>query len=387
MRGLIVRPAGVPVLIVFEDDSPQLWEETVRAWGALEPECMEDAGGQVADFERVTVVSRRSFEQVAADFPQVADFTVVNSLDAALAAERLTVEVTMHLLRALVGSSYLLHAAVLGDAQSRGAFALVARSGAGKTTAARFLGQHFTYLTDETAVVGTDFSVRPYAKPLSVIEDESRPKVQHNPVSLGLQVAAPRDASYTLKRLMILNRVKGQQGKPVMEPVPLASALLEVVEQSSGMKLLERGLESMALLLNGVGGAVRLTYSEITDVLPLVRDLMQRAYSGQGGSEDFTYVAAEPVAALSEFSGSYARADDSEGIRVGNRCLISAGERISEVSMYAWDCWQSLAQPLGEEQLYRTMQGLYGEIPLQDFKASLGQLKEVGLLRQLGASQ
>ena len=35
MRGLLVSPAGLTVLLAFEDDNPQLWVDTQRAWAAL----------------------------------------------------------------------------------------------------------------------------------------------------------------------------------------------------------------------------------------------------------------------------------------------------------------------------------------------------------------
>ena len=62
----------------------------------------------------------------------------------------LTSRITLAMIEQLVGRGVMLHAAVIGDPESKRAVALVGVSGSGKTTASRFLGSKFAYLTDET---------------------------------------------------------------------------------------------------------------------------------------------------------------------------------------------------------------------------------------------
>lgn len=388
MRGLLVSPAGVTILLAFEDDNPQLWVDTQRAWAALAPEVIEDAGARIADGERVTVLSSRSADEITQQWGDIADLTVVNSSDPAVAAERLTVDITLHLLREYAGTAHLLHAAVLGDASSHRALALVAPSGTGKTTAARFLGEHLTYLTDETAVVMPDRSIRPYPKPLSIIEDAHQPKVQYNPADLGLRVVAANDYSFHLHCIVVLNRVKGKKAVPSIEPLPLAEALLTISEQSSGLMITERGLEELAGLLVETGGAVKLTYSEITDALPLILSLLHQDQDQLPESEaTFTYLPAANFLVNSDTPDLYQRSEGSTGLVCQDRYLVAQGNSLSEVSIYAWDCWEMLAQPLPKTEIHARLQELYGPIPERGFEESLLQLERAGLLLPVMASQ
>lgn len=372
MRGLVMWPAGVGVIVVFDDADAELWDRTVAAWASLEPTVVDNAA-TVKDADRVVVLTRRTLSEVSALF-EGKKVSAVKCEDLGYAAERLTVEVTLHVLQALVGEAHLLHAAVLGDEESGAAVALVAASGTGKTTASRFLGRSLTYLTDETAVVLPDLRVRPYAKPLSVIEDSARYKVQYDPASLGMRVAAPDDESFRLRAVLVLNRVKDMYVEPVLERLPLGEALVQVVGQSSGTQMQERGLLRVAELLNAVGGALRLTYSEVDETLPLV----QAVLAGKDGvpqiQEELKFVAAtEPENEAT--SGVLRRATGTEGLVTGERVLISTQGRLTEVSIFAWDCWELLAKPKSLEALYEALVELYGEVPRPEFESVLEQLK------------
>lgn len=382
MRGLLVRPAGVKVLLAFEDDNPQLWADAQKAWAALTPEVFEDASAMIPDYERVTVLSRRPAHEVAQRWQDISDLTVVDSSDPANAAERLTVDVTMHLLQEYAGTAHLLHAAILGDASSHRAIALVAPSGTGKTTAARFLGRHFTYLTDETAVVMPDRSIRPYPKPLSIIEEAQHPKVQYNPADLGLRVVTADDESFYLNRVVILNRLKDQTTTdPVIETLPIVDALLAISEQSSGLMVTERGLEGLADLLVETGGAVELTYSEISETLPLIQSLLKQNENQLKPQEtDVTYLPAADFLVNSDTPNLYQRSQGSTGLASQDRYLVAQGNALSEVSIYAWDCWEMLSQPLPKEEIHARLQELYGPIPERGFEESLLQLEQAGLL-------
>lgn len=371
MRGLVMRPAGVGVVVAFDDAGAGLWDGAVAAWASLDPVVVDDAAA-VEGADRVVVLTRRLLSEVSLLFKGW-KVSAVSSEDAEFAAERLTVEVTLHVLQALVGEAHLLHAAVLGDEASGAAVALVAASGTGKTTASRFLGRSLTYLTDETAVVLPDLRVRPYAKPLSVIEDSARYKVQYDPASLGMRVAAPEDESFRLCAVLVLNRVKDKHVEPVLERLPLGDALVQVVGQSSGTQMQDRGLVRVAELLNAVGGALRLTYSEVDETLPLVQSVLAGDHGVPQVQEELEFVAAVPEGDAP--MGALRRAAGSEGLVAGERVLISTQGRLAEVTIFAWDCWELLAEPKSLDELYEALVELYGEVPRPEFEATVEQLK------------
>lgn len=382
MRGLLLHPADVPVLAVFEDDSDRLWEGSLRAWGSLAPQIVDPVTDADAEGVRLVVLTQRSAAEVVTAYPKGIETTTIDSADGALAAERLTVHVTMHLLKAHAGIKHLLHAAVLGDPESGQAVGLVAASGTGKTTAASILGASFAYLSDETAVVSTDdLSILPYPKPLSVIEDEQAPKVQYDPAHRGLKVAAP-EQSYTLSHLVILDRDKTGQATVSWERLPLDEALFTIVLQSSGVQQMPQGLAELAGLLNRVGGAIKLTYSEITETLPFFRDLLAGRLDIPQLAPDFEYLRApEPVTGGSSGEKLYQRAAGTEGLAIGDSFLLTTSGRLSRVSIIGWDIWSFLETPQRADTIYAAMVELYGEIARLDFDTVLRAMVDGQMLK------
>ncbi|MFC6352568.1 hypothetical protein ACFP6B_01480 [Rothia nasimurium] len=382
MRGLLLHPADVPVLVVFEDASDRLWEDSLRAWGSLTPQIIDPLTEAHAEDIRLVVLTRRPAADVVAAYPKGLETTTIDSSDEGLAAERLTVHVTMHLLKAHAGNKHLLHAAVLGDAESGQAVGLVAASGTGKTTAASALGASFAYLSDETAVVNVDdLSIMPYPKPLSVIEEENAPKVQYDPAHRGLKVAAP-EQSYTLSHLVILDRDKTGQASVSWERLPLDEALFMIVLQSSGVQQMPQGLAELAGLLNRVGGAIKLTYSEITETLPFFRDLLAGQLDIPQLAPDFEYLRApEPVTGGSSGEKLYQRAAGTEGLAIGDSFLLTTSGRLSRVSIIGWDIWSFLETPQRADTIYAAMVELYGEIARLDFDTVLRAMVDGQMLK------
>lgn len=375
MRGLHISPAGVDILIAFADPNPELWDAALTAWASLHPRILIDAQSQ--ETTRVVLLDTNNHPDPTSLFPQ-AQVSQVNTKDPLYAAERLTVEVTLHLLQALVGQAHLLHAAALGDPTTGRAIALVAPSGTGKTTASRSLGQHLVYLTDETAVIQPDGTIRPYPKPLSIIEEGATYKVQYDPATLGMTVADPTDRTYTLSSIVLLNRKPEAAVTPSLSRLPLTDALTQVIGQSSGTQLQERGLPKMADLLNSVGGAHQLTYTDINDALPLLQGLLQGTDPTPQQRENYTYTPAQN----SDFTSSNTlhRALNSDGLTIGDRTLIASQGTLTEVSIFAWDCWEQTGPGTTPDTLYQTLQELYGEIPRDQFDTNLEALKAAGIL-------
>ena len=119
---------------------------------------------------------------------------------------------------------------------------------------------------------GTDGTLLPYPKPLSVLVDGKGPKRQVSPAGLGLQ-AAP--ATPWLAGIALLDRTGS--GAPSVEAVPTVQALPALAEQTSALQLLDRPLHLVAGHLQSTGGLRRVTYREADDLEPVVADLIQGA--------------------------------------------------------------------------------------------------------------
>ncbi len=169
------------------------------------------------------------------------------------------------------GECLMLHAAGLA-APDGATVALVAPSGTGKTTAARVLGRHLGYVSDETvAIEGEGLTVRAYPKPLSVVVDPSSPLVKHerSPDDLGL-LRAPDDLH--LVATVVLER-DPTVVDPVLEPIGLVEAATFALPQTSALALLDRPLDRLAGVLAAGHGPWRLRYAEVADAATLVTDL------------------------------------------------------------------------------------------------------------------
>lgn len=224
---------------------------------------------------------------------------------------------TLASIRRRRGTAVMLHAA--GLAQGCRAVALVGPSGTGKSTAARTLGQHFGYLTDETFTIEADDRVSPYPKPVSIITDPEQPfaKTESSPAELGLREVS--EAAY-LHAVVVLER-DAAHVTPELVPLSVVDAVLAVIKESSSQPLLERSLHRLASLVSSGGGPYLLRYSEIGESVGLIRDLFEVADGVEGeawGSTpgtagappDFPTDGPEPV--LQDEPGS----DAGEGVEV-----------------------------------------------------------------------
>ena len=94
----------------------------------------------------------------------------------------------------------------------------MAASGTGKTTAARTLGRHLGYLTDETVSVGPDLDVLPYQKPLSVVVDPDVPFRKRQHATRTSWGCAGPSLPARLTRLVGLRRGADASGLPAGSP-------------------------------------------------------------------------------------------------------------------------------------------------------------------------
>lgn len=374
MRGLLLRPAKVTVALVFDDSiSDDFFQEVCEKWESLAPQIIEEHA------EKWVVEQPENTVWIASDTanpPQeVIHALHVSHEDAA--HERLTVEVTLRMLEQLAGELHLFHAAALGEPQSHHAMILIGPSGRGKTTAAKFLGQHFTYLSDETAVVQHDGTVRPYPKPLSVITAFEQPKQQIDPAKIGLQTVAVTDFSYSLHHVILLDRQPERTATPVLERVHLADALLEIVQQTSGLLRSENGAVNLIELLQRCGGALRLSYRDVEDTLPLLQQLFAGTASVHPEQIETQHESAEPepegVAPIS--AGLLHRIPGSTAFLIGERWLLTTGERLIEISPFSAEIWLELRQPLSQQKLMEQLEEYFGPIPPNEFERVISELK------------
>lgn len=235
----------------------ELWAHTDTDF----PDVCEPAG-----FPR-TLVFCHAEDAVAADGAQIIATDVVT------APYGFSTAMTMASISAQSGRLTLLHSAALAEPATGAGVILVAESGTGKSTAARLLGRELGYLSDETAVIRDDLTMIGHPKPLSLIPEPGRPKIEKSPAELGL---LPAPADPWLAATILLCR-KPDHGAPTLEPVPLLEAMAETIPQSSALPTQHRPLETLARVLTAGAGVHRLTYAEIADAAPLIHALLAGA--------------------------------------------------------------------------------------------------------------
>ena len=380
MRGFQVSPAGVDIYLVFEESiSQRFFNDALAEWGALQPRIISGTVQKYVSEHPQTciVITERRERHLQADFPGMAHSLMVS--DEEVGHERLTVEVTLCMLKQLAGSLNLFHAAALGDPQNKSAMIMVGPSGRGKTTASKFLGQHFTYLSDETAIVQHDFHLRPYPKPLSVITEGHEAKQQIDPQSLGISTADPSDFTFKLHHVILLNR-QDEPVEPRLQRVALADALLEIVQQTSGLVRTENGIDRLIELIQHCGGAVELVYTEIAETLPLLQSLMSGQLQLPVENVDIQSEQADSVE-ISTDNECLSRMAGSAGYLVDERMLLTVEDRLIEISPFAADIWIELKNPLTPDQLRTNLQEIYGPIPQHEFDRVIEELRVSRIIR------
>ena len=142
----------------------------------------------------------------------------------------------------------------------------------GKSTAALILGRHFGYLSDETVAIEVDGRISPYPKPVSVITKPDAPWDKHesSPDELCLIEA---DGTAHLEVMVVLERDPDVDA-PELTQLPLADALLAIIVQSSSLPTLDQPLRRLAELASRSGGPYLLRYSEISECVELLGDLL-----------------------------------------------------------------------------------------------------------------
>lgn len=189
--------------------------------------------------------------------------------DARRLMDRLSPAVTLAAIEHQAGRLLMFHAAGLAAPSGR-TLVLVAPSGTGKTTAARYLGQRLGYVTDETLALRADGTIAPYPKPLSVIEPGVAHKSQVGPDEALLQRAPD---ICRVSAIVILERDGSAQ--PWLEPVDIVSALARLGPETSSLTRLDRPLHRLAEVVETAGGLRVLHYANAEQLLQVAHDVLE----------------------------------------------------------------------------------------------------------------
>lgn len=243
-------------------------DELADALASTWSRCLRESG-QVGDPPELSI----ELNDPAAQSPESVgrDGVVLASADRELLLSRSTQAITTALIQQQIGRLLMLHAGALAHPRTGRSVVFVAESGAGKTTLARSLGRRWAYVTDETVAIDAADRILPYPKPLSVRVGDWLVKEERSPDDLGL---VPLRVEPFVTRVLILDRVPGHVGHPVVTALDPFDAIAELAPQTSSLHALERGLHRCATLLDRTGPALRLRYDEASSLEPVLDDLI-----------------------------------------------------------------------------------------------------------------
>ncbi|MGD8214493.1 hypothetical protein [Aestuariimicrobium sp. Y1814] len=192
------------------------------------------------------------------------------------ALQRLSQDVTHHLIAAQTGRLLMFHAGAVSHPQTGASVVFVAPSGTGKTTLSGLLGTTNGYLTDETVGVDpTTGRIHPYPKPLSIASGQPWRKIETSPHTLGLLPAHPQP---TVARVVLLRRQADiEDQSPTVQHLGTLDAVAALIPESSALNRLPRPLHTVAELLDRTGPLARLTYREAGDLVPVLSDVLNEA--------------------------------------------------------------------------------------------------------------
>lgn len=290
-------------------------------------------------------------------------------------------QITLKAVRGNVGSGLLLHAAALtGD--SGGAIVLVGPSGAGKTTAAQYLGHHHGYLTDEIALVRSTGAVSPYPKPLSIAGPPASPKTQRSPLDLDL--ATPHGGEPALERIILLDRRPDADKPARVSRLDITDSIFALVPQISSLMSTPRPLVTLARLLVRVGGVERLSYRSIDDLDPRA----ELPTSSPSSTDDLTFWVPESSMDSPARLGqrhSLVRNQPHDAIETPDALILAIRDSVTAVSGVSRSIWRATARPRSLADLLTVLRAEHGSFARDREITAVhaDQLVEHGILRRL----
>lgn len=310
-------------------------------------------------------------------------------------AERLSSTVTIRAINASADELLMLHAAGLADATGA-VVALVGPSGRGKTTATRLLATRYGYLSDETVGVDAHGGVLAHRKPLSVIEQGRRHKVQRGVGELGL-LEAP--AAPYLAAVAVLDRREDGPLVAQVESLDTLSALSFLVAQTSFLPSTRAGLQWLAQLGDLTGGFHRVAYRDAESLPPAIEELLALGRAGDAGARlrpEPEVSAAVAPSDVREWDATaiettphltFARAGVNDVVSCDGEIAVLAGTSLLRITGIGPLLWGELQAPATLEDLTARLVTEYGDPPgggaRQLVAQALADLSRVGALRVL----
>lgn len=263
--------------------------------------------------------------------------------------------VTMAALDATAGLRINLHAGAVADEQGR-TLAVIGPSGSGKTTAISMLAGRLGYLSDETVSLDEDLLVHAHPKPLSVITDAGAPRLKQSLSPDDLDLRHPPERA-RLHRIVLLHRGAGTAG---LVPASVPRAIVEIVEQTSSLVLLEHPIHRLAGAIDSCGGVWELQYAEFGDRLDDVVDLLDREPQPpvEHVHHPFTDGAAgEPT------PGAWSRVPWTDAEEYDDELVLMVGDRVQVLAGLGVVVWLALATPRTADELVALAQARWGDHP------------------------
>ena len=237
-----------------------LADDLVRAWSRCDARLVDDAAGPSV---RVVVDDDPAAVEDAAAHGAIAgpSGTVVG--------DQVALAVTLQAMEANEGDLLMLRAAAVADPETGRCVVLVGPAASGRSSAARTLGRHFGYVTDETVAVAAALDLLPYSKPLLSTDDPALGL--RSPDDLGLR-QAPGD----LRPAAVLLLEHHAEGfvPPVLTELPTAEAIAHLSGNASHLRSLDKPLHRLAALVEEVGGVHRVDYREADDLVAVTQQLL-----------------------------------------------------------------------------------------------------------------
>ncbi|MDO5728651.1 MAG: hypothetical protein Q4P71_03385 [Actinomycetaceae bacterium] len=202
-------------------------------------------------------------------------------------------DVTQFAIAKQIGHLHMFHACAVAD-DNGSVVGFVARSGTGKTTAARRLAQKYHYVTDETLACDSDGNVFPFPKPLSIKSTDHTGKIGRSPGDAGLRTLKANQI-LMLHALVLLQREPERATPPELVPIPVHEAIGHIAPETSSLLAVPNPLSALAGLLTRSGGPWLLRYRDIADCDYLIDKLFEQLDSpSDEASEEDTWIELGP---------------------------------------------------------------------------------------------
>jgi hypothetical protein len=242
--------------------------ELLRAWSRCDARRVDDAQGRSV---RVLVDDDPASIEDAAAHGAIAGPT------ASVVGDQVALAVTLQAIEANEGDRLMLRAAAVADPETGRCVVLVGPAGSGRSTAARTLGRHFGYVTDDTVAFTPTLDLVPYRKPLAAGEAEEG---LQSPDDLGL-----REAPEALRPAAVLLLERHAEGfvPPVLTELPTAEAVAHLSGNASYLRSLDKPLHRLAALVEEVGAVHRVDYREADDLVAVTQQLLNHPVTADTG--------------------------------------------------------------------------------------------------------